>query len=101
MSHTPGPWYRDGHKDDVVRSVIVRDATGFEVALTRHWGVKETEANANLIAAAPELLKHLQHMVWLVETELKEDGGHIVDGAKAAIAKATGEEYRLDESRAD
>lgn len=42
-----------------------------------------------LIAAAPELLKHLQHMVWLVETELKEDGGHIVDGAKAAIAKAT------------
>lgn len=61
--HTPGPWYRDGYKDDVCRSVIVRDATGFEVALTRHWGVQEREANANLIAAAPEMFAALKHLI--------------------------------------
>jgi len=27
-------------------------------------------------------------MIWLVEIELKEDGGHILEGAKAAVAKA-------------
>jgi hypothetical protein len=39
-----------------------------------------------ILAAAPELLKHLKHMIWLVEVELKEDGGHIVANAKAAVA---------------
>lgn len=60
VKHTEGPWYRDGYKNDAVRSAIVRDATGFEVALTRHLSTRETEANANLIAAAPEMLAALK-----------------------------------------
>jgi hypothetical protein len=83
--HTAGPWYRDGYKSDVVRSAIVRDATGFEVALTRHWGVKETEANANLIAAAPETLEALRDAARLI----RHLGGD-AQFHERAIAKAEG-----------
>lgn len=38
--------------------------------------------------ATSDLLSHLKHMIWLVEVELKEDGGHIVANAKAAVAEA-------------
>jgi hypothetical protein len=86
--HSPSPWYRHGQKDDPCGSAIIRAANGFEVANSRSFLVEEYEANACLIAAAPDLLAHLKHMIWLVETELKEDGGHIVANAKAAVAAA-------------
>jgi hypothetical protein len=38
--------------------------------------------------AKNDLLTHLKHMIWLVEVELKEDGGHIVANAKAAVTAA-------------
>jgi hypothetical protein len=84
--HSLGPWWRDGYKNDVVRSAIVRDATGFEVALTRHWGVKETEANANLIAAAPDMLALLTEVSCVLS-------GHdsLLQDIQAVISKATGE----------
>jgi hypothetical protein len=55
--------------------------------------VAERDANARLIAAAPDLLKELKHLVALMEP-LEADGRlHIpglatVNGARAAIAKA-------------
>ncbi len=48
----------------------------------------EREANARLIAAAPELLEALQDMV----SDRNELSEATVRFAKAAIAKATGEE---------
>lgn len=87
VKHTEGPWYRDGYKNDVVRSAIVRDARGFEVALTRHWGVKETEANANLIAAAPEMLAALKMV--LQHGRIDDSEGRMAQVA-SVITKAEG-----------
>jgi hypothetical protein len=88
--HTPGPWKIDGVKDDPERNVIIRDATGWQVALTRHFGVLETVANAKLIAAAPEMLEALEAAISFVA----EFSGPKTDKLKtkitAAIAKAEG-----------
>lgn len=54
----------------------------------------DAAANARLIAAAPDLLKELQHLVRLLQP-LEENGGFNVpglatlNGARLAIAKAT------------
>lgn len=73
---TPLPWSLDADGD-----LVAADRTLVAII--------PSARDRPLLAAAPELLKHLKHMVWLVETELKEDGGHILQRAKAAIAKAT------------
>ena len=95
MSHTPGPWaiekcpkaqaatdgrdwpwmvnYNDGEYEGHLALVQTQNA----------------EANARLIAAAPELLESLKMML-----EMSEMGGfgkaYAEDVARAAIAKATG-----------
>jgi hypothetical protein len=82
----------------------IRDA-GFEVMQTSgRWSIHDVSEqamakqektaeiigqNIDLEIKVSNLLAHLRHMIWLVEIELKEDGGHIVAGAKAAIDKAT------------
>ena len=58
--HSPGPWMRDGIASDSMRSAIIRDANGFEVANSRSWLADQYEANARLIAAAPDLLEALK-----------------------------------------
>lgn len=96
--HTPGPWVHDTRgqgKPDV------RAASGRAVACT--WMVcgsapksdkgyearcEEDRANARLIAAAPELLAALEELVgW--QTCVPDA---VVEAARAAIAKATGEQ---------
>ena len=94
--HTPGPWafsrsdnfgdarfyvaqqdgapYTPNYSD--VATLIAETVSGERVSIQ--------EANARLIAAAPELLEALQEMV-----EIAESQGHIVKRARAAIAKAT------------
>lgn len=89
-SHAPAPWKRDGYKNDAVSSVIIRDATGFEIANVRHWGIRETDASANLIAAAPEMLEALQQLV-AVEDAGYKPGPNMIQQFRNIIAKATGE----------
>jgi hypothetical protein len=85
--HTPGPWRVIEGRDSADNRFSVRSKSGENIT---GWGcVQQLEGNARLIAAAPELLAHLRHMIWLVEIELKEDGGHILAGARAAVDKAT------------
>lgn len=85
--HTPGPWRScDG--------LVFRDEPepGRAIADCRDYADAEAEANARLIAAAPELLAALT----LFEGEfgsLDSHCGHITkmtQFARAAIAKATG-----------
>lgn len=92
LVHTPGPW-KVRARFDVVQDLGIYG--GYFVGSTRGNSSDlpsnvqaQDEANARLIAAAPDLLAHLRHMIWLVEIELKEDGGHIIAGAKAAVEKA-------------
>ena len=87
--HTPGPWKWDGHLE---QAIITADS-GEEVL----WGCGccdsprlLCEADARLIAAAPELLEALENLLKVHEGE----GGtqcHAGDIARAAIAKAKGE----------
>ena len=99
--HTPGPWLRD---DCSGLDCDVRAASGRKVALC--WGLAsnnatnyradyraECDANAHLIAAAPELLEALQlgkdfligSTAW---TQAQVD--ELTEKICAAIAKATG-----------
>lgn len=90
--HTPGPWYtsKDAVPEWHVQVTVSSEETGERVAT-----VFQTEANAQLIAAAPDLLAVAQTLL----SEADSTGGHTrtvsrlsVDHLRAVIAKATGQE---------
>ena len=89
MKHTPGPWV----VDPAVRQgfTVYAPKEGFIVGTQDEegrYGAIESEANARLIAAAPDLLALAERIARLPEH------GHylaLIDEARAAIAKATGE----------
>ena len=83
--HTPGPW-RVGPVDDT-RIVSVKHDEEIAIASGDYdspegWPIME--ANARLIAAAPDLLDALQKLCATLN-----DNGYATDHAAAAIAKAT------------
>ena len=92
--HTPGPWHVYG--DD---KTLIGAADGkMMLAKTNHrhicqeWSrpVEEAQANARLIAAAPELLVALKNL----SAEMMFSTGReqvFVEEARAAIAKARGD----------
>lgn len=101
-NHTPGPWgirslqsegHDIGYTDDLqIATAPDSDGFGVPVAMVCYNGKDQREANARLIAAAPDLLA--------VAIELEESAAYwseydvpigIVDRIRAAIAKAMGE----------
>ena len=114
---TPGPWMASNHYEDVVTVVDVR---GFEIATAdhcpvlqnyakklgiAHWADDERAylaldkdvqaANANLIAAAPELLEALQDFIAASSGNAQSCCHDFectcrFDKANSAIAKALG-----------
>ena len=88
-NHTPGPW-KVSRRFDVYQDTQVAGVGGTFIATTK--GVSELpesinqvcEADAMLIAAAPELLKALQDIL-IFDSALSQEN------ARAAIRKATGE----------
>ena len=91
MSHTPGPWEVDTEEEEGRSWVVIRGA-GFYIAnVSGGIGPGITEANASLIAAAPDLLEALI----AVRDDFDDDctaerGEEIRAQIAAAIAKATG-----------
>ena len=90
--HTPGPW-RSALVSDKSWHVGVYDNTGTQVALVKvasALSAPRRDADARLIAAAPELLEALKAAFDLM---VQEDFGTLtlVPKLRAAIAKATGE----------
>lgn len=91
--HTPGPWK---FEDEYVRVEIGEDK-GEPIAdpycrPTSETNPGEMEANARLIASAPELLEALGSAVSMLEGLGMDDGGNPdMDALRAAIAKAKGE----------
>lgn len=100
--HTPGPWelseaeYKEGFGTyrrveqveqfgDVVASVCIRHTVN-------HTLNAAGDANARLIAAAPDLLEALKDMLDGHEDACTGYGEGSADKARAAIAKATGGE---------
>ena len=82
-THTPGPW-RVLHKT----GVFPMDSDCWTIG-TAEQHRKEHEANARLIAAAPDLLAALQEVLPLAENWGHPDHPGITAG-RAAIARATG-----------
>lgn len=95
--HTPGPWVtaeriKTARIDDA-RMVRPADHCNYKHGATAIVGT--SEADANLIAAAPELLVALQLMVdRFIDTEGSYGvwENEAIEAARAAIAKATGGE---------
>ena len=101
--HTPGPWhvieacyeaYRGSHSIGSVDVRVAKVARNGVIAAVLRDDV-EGEANARLIAAAPDLLEALYLLVVDVRVaEVDKDGGmrfsERIRHAEAAIAKATG-----------
>lgn len=94
--HTPGPWIIDG------QLIYALDETGrvnrFTASVQGGWitrrgeRVSETELNANarLIAAAPDLLAALRAAMHVLEyTQVTDSAVARYEQARAAIAKAT------------
>lgn len=91
--HTTGPW----KVNDEGNVIAVTDTSVTEIAKTGYHSFepstqKNIQANARLIAAAPELLEFLKSFV-AGETMAENIEGYIaavVSGAKQLIAKAEG-----------
>jgi hypothetical protein len=88
-SHTPGPW-KVSRRFDVYQDTQTPGLGGTFIASTKgQWPLPESinqvcEADAKLIAAAPELLKALQDIL-IFDSALSQEN------ARGAIRKATGE----------
>ena len=86
--HTPGPWEINGEIDCVY---IIKDNDGVEIARLPRSGIRglRTQANARLIAAAPEQNNALIDLVALVKRIVPDARTlHEVQNADDAIRKA-------------
>ena len=83
MTHSPGPWKvtKLGTMGDYELS-----SNNYPLGMLYHSQIHDTEANARLIAAAPELLEALRFYADVAIVE--DDTGEI---ARQAIAKAEGD----------
>jgi hypothetical protein len=88
-NHTPGPW-------KAATAFSENEPNGYHVISPPKWGspdiaIADSDANARLIAAAPELLAACQFLADAAETEpgMSIYRAHI-EQARAAIAKAEG-----------
>ena len=96
IEHTPGPW---AYCWAYGRRVLVFQKGEATIAAVTYDGdneIPQAEANARLIAAAPDLLLELDNCLDLLVTCFPDSPdnsriGVAVTKARAAIAKATGE----------
>jgi len=94
--HTPGPWEYSGGGIWGMSPWNARVRLA-DITFHRSTNGIASEANARLIAAAPDLLEAAQQTVWFIENG--RELGFIpvapsqpaLDAARAAIAKALGE----------
>ncbi len=101
LQHTPGPWRWDADTQEIADGIsITTGKVVSRVATVHGWG-PTYEANARLIATAPELLAQLKRAeLLLVDADREWFGGNGSDNSesfqkmlapiRAAIAKATG-----------
>ena len=92
--HTPGQWKTWPSIHNGQTYIVKGDYTSKDNGCIAH---ADTEANARLIAAAPDLLEALQVFLnWSDSVYYGEDTSRELvkakDKARAAIAKATGEQ---------
>ena len=99
--HTPGPWVVVGNLTKYVEARLVgslmQEVAACGPTLADEGYGQQQEANARLIAAAPDLLEALRGMFAMWRSVCRAQGWepeHLAEAvrAQAAIAKATGEQ---------
>jgi len=93
--YTPGPWEVKGSKiDSEYGTVATTESHGASLEKDGRFGAyKDYEANAKLIAAAPELLEALEYLVSLIDEGVNPiiiRGGNGMAISKEAVSKAKG-----------
>lgn len=98
--HTPGPWsYWCGYNHmDRIEAEVTAEGGDIVIASYNHL-IEEGEANAILIASAPDLLEALQAIIGACDRCEKDDNTSLIDEftdeieskARAAIARAKGQ----------
>ena len=99
-SFTPGPWVVVGRLTKYVEARLVgrliQEVAACGPTMADEGYGQQQEANARLIAAAPDLLEALQDVdaLWMHHSIAHGDGkiGPLHEKVIAAIAKATGEQ---------
>ena len=98
--HTPGPWVVVGRLTKYVEARLVgrliQEVAACGPTMADEGYGQQQEANARLIAAAPDLLEALQDVdaLWMHHSVAHGDGkiGPLHEKVIAAIAKAAGEQ---------
>ena len=85
--HTPGPWVASKRNQRTIVQQVLNDS--YAVAEVHAVYGNEAEANARLIAAAPEMLEALEAI--FINHEVKGMSETLNNKALAAIRKAKGE----------
>lgn len=86
--HTPGPWRFGGpEKCTIYDRFGQRIANSFEGVMATQRSDSECQANAKLIASAPDLLEALQAIIEDMDSEHGTEYDY--NKARAAIKKAT------------
>lgn len=99
--HTPGPWKvwksfegPDAWGQDYYSLSIHDMASMSKIATVESWHGKnesaESERNADLMAAAPDLLAALEAMIREFDVDFIEHGSIEIKQARAAISRARG-----------
>ncbi|ELY4027177.1 hypothetical protein QMS95_04390 [Cronobacter sakazakii] len=96
---TPGPWSAHDDEESMATSVVMNDFGDILCVVgTYMTSAEEDYANANLIAAAPDLLEALQEMTAIVKKnsypQPDKPGSNYAraEWAESIISKALGEE---------
>jgi hypothetical protein len=85
--HTPGPWLLDDENGVIANNQVIAYAKAISHPILRKVDVEQWNANACLIAAAPDLLEALDEML---DDIGRANSMPSAIKARAAIAKATG-----------
>ena len=102
--HTPGPWYVDPDNPTMIldaplataKEIVAQCGVSAKLGIARHISIASSQANARLIATAPELLEALKEARRWMSGIPAENGAtcetkaQMSDMVDAAIAKAEG-----------
>ena len=92
--HTPGPWELKYEKTGRTIDAVIKMGKA-AIYFTRGIGqtFEEQQANARLIASAPDLLSALEEMISVFQDheQYDEESAEVILSARAALRKAKGE----------
>lgn len=87
--HTPGPWTSQAGIIRTAGGAVAILPNGLYCVRSAARNADENQANARLIAAAPELLAGLEQVLHWIDCDC-DRSKHSLEAARAAIAKAKG-----------